>query len=54
MGTSAYGAANTASNLGSRADSFIKKRTNPQGAATPSGSGVRISEAVDNIETSNE
>lgn len=49
VGTSAYGAANTASNLGSRADSFIKKRTTAQSVATPSGSGVRISDAVDDI-----
>lgn len=49
VGTSAYGAANTASNLGSRADSFIKKRTTAQSVATPSGSGIRISDAVDDI-----
>lgn len=49
VGTSAYGAANTASNLGSTANSFIKKRTTAQSVATPSGSGVRISDAVDDI-----
>ena len=49
VGTSAYGAANTASNLGSRANGFIKKRTTAQSVGTSGGSGVRISEAVDDI-----